>query len=76
VAPASSYSGDVGSVGSAAVGGNVGPVGSQAERNQLGLITGQQEAASVATQLLLGPVARGTSVSWASPASARTGGPK
>jgi ABC-type transporter Mla subunit MlaD len=76
VAPASSYSGDVGSVGSAAFGGNVGPVGSQAERNQLGLITGQQEAASVATQLLLGPVARGTSVSWASPASARTGGPK
>lgn len=61
-------------VAPAAFGGNVGPVGSQAERNQLGLITGQREAASVATQLLLGPVARGTSVSWAAPASAGTGG--
>ena len=42
-------------------GGNVGPVGSQQERNQLGLITGRP--ASSATQLLLGPVARGTTVS-------------
>jgi hypothetical protein len=55
-------------VAPAAYGGNVGPVGSQAERTQLGLITGEREAASVATQLLLGPVARGTSVSWASSA--------
>ena len=45
----------------AAYGGNVGPVGSQQERNQLGLITGRP--ASTATQLLLGPVARGTTVS-------------
>lgn len=43
-------------------GGNVGPVGSQQERDQLGLITGQDHPASVATQLLLGPVARGTAV--------------
>ncbi|MGB3662461.1 MAG: mammalian cell entry protein, partial [Mycolicibacter algericus] len=50
--------------GFAAHGGNVGPVGSQTERNQLGLITGQREPASVATQLLLGPVARGTAVSF------------
>ncbi|MEB3051124.1 MlaD family protein [Mycolicibacter sp. MYC123] len=49
----------------ASYGGNVGPVGSQTERNQLGLITGQREPASVATQLLLGPVARGTAVSFA-----------
>jgi hypothetical protein len=56
-------------VAPAAYGGNVGPVGSQAEREQLGLITGlgtgRGQPASVATQLLLGPVARGTSVSWA-----------
>lgn len=44
-------------------GGNVGPVGSQLERDQLGLITGQGQPATVATQLLLGPVARGTAVS-------------
>jgi hypothetical protein len=44
-------------------GGNVGPVGSQQEREQLGLITGRP--ATVATQLLLGPVARGTTVSTA-----------
>lgn len=54
-----------GSAGVAAFGGNVGPVGSPAERRQLGLITGQREPASVATQLLLGPVARGTAVSFA-----------
>lgn len=53
-----------GNAGFAAHGGNVGPVGSQTERNQLGLITGQREPASVATQLLLGPVARGTAVSF------------
>lgn len=63
-------------VAPAAYGGNVGPVGSQAERAQLGLITGQREPASVATQLLLGPVARGTSVSWVAADSAKTGGHK
>lgn len=46
----------------AAWGGNVGPVGSQHERDQLGVITGASEPATVATQLLLGPVARGTVV--------------
>ncbi|WP_425004555.1 MlaD family protein [Mycolicibacterium sp. S3B2] len=45
----------------ASYGGNVGPVGSQQERNQLAVITGQP--ASTATQLLLGPVARGATVS-------------
>lgn len=45
----------------ASFGGNVGPVGSQQERNQLSAITGQP--ATTATQLLLGPVARGTTVS-------------
>ncbi|MES3639503.1 mammalian cell entry protein, partial [Mycobacterium intracellulare] len=38
-------------------------VGSQHERDQLGAITGQGRPASVATQLLLGPVARGATVS-------------
>lgn len=52
-----------GPVAPAAYGGNVGPVGSQRERDQLGLITGQGRPASVATQLLLGPVARGSAVS-------------
>ena len=42
-------------------GGNVGPVGSQYERNMLSVITGQP--ATDATELLLGPVARGTTVS-------------
>ncbi|MBI3228563.1 MAG: MCE family protein [Mycolicibacterium cosmeticum] len=42
-------------------GGNVGPVGSPSEQQQLSIITGQP--ATVATQLLLGPVARGTTVS-------------
>ncbi|OBH19555.1 MlaD family protein [Mycolicibacter sinensis] len=63
----------------ASFGGNVGPVGSQTERNQLGLITGlvtgQSEPASVATQLLLGPVARGSAVSFV-PAPAKGGGHK
>ncbi|OBG47665.1 mammalian cell entry protein [Mycolicibacterium fortuitum] len=45
----------------ASYGGNVGPVGSLRERRQLGIITGQP--ASTATQLLLGPLARGTTVS-------------
>ncbi|MCV7284950.1 MCE family protein [Mycolicibacterium wolinskyi] len=45
----------------ASFGGNVGPVGSVQERAQLSVITGQP--ASTATQLLLGPVARGMTVS-------------
>jgi len=49
----------------ASYGGNVGPVGSPYERDQLGVITGQP--ATVATQLLLGPVARGTTVSTTAP---------
>lgn len=44
----------------AGYGGAVGPVGSQQERGQLGLLTGH---ASVANQLLLGPLARGMTVS-------------
>jgi hypothetical protein len=51
----------------ASFGGNVGPVGSAQERRQLGVITGQP--ASTATQLLLGPVARGTTVTVAEPTS-------
>ena len=45
----------------ASFGGNVGPVGSLQERYQLSVITGQR--ATSATQLLLGPLARGTTVS-------------
>ncbi|MHC9290870.1 MlaD family protein [Mycobacterium sp. LTG2003] len=45
----------------ASFGGNVGPVGSVQERTQLSVITGQP--ATAATQLLLGPVARGMTVS-------------
>lgn len=63
-------------VAPASFGGNIGPVGSQTERNQLGLIIGQREPASVATQLLLGPVARGSSVSWAPAGPANPGGHK
>lgn len=44
----------------ASFGGNVGPVGSSPERAALGRITGDD--ASVATQLMLGPIARGTTV--------------
>ncbi|OBG48451.1 mammalian cell entry protein [Mycolicibacterium fortuitum] len=44
----------------ASFGGNVGPVGSGQERDRLGELVG--EPATVATQLLLGPVARGTVV--------------
>jgi len=43
-----------------AFGGTVGPVGSQFEKNQLSRIVGQ--SATSATELLLGPVARGTTV--------------
>ena len=49
-------------------GGNVGPVGSQYERNVLSVVTGVP--ATAATELLLGPVARGTTVSLTQPASA------
>ena len=56
----------------ASFGGNVGPVGSEQERRQLGAITGQP--ASTATQLLLGPVARGTTVAVAEPTSAGSTG--
>ncbi|WP_172827179.1 MCE family protein, partial [Mycobacterium asiaticum] len=42
-------------------GGNVGPVGSQYERNLLSVISGRP--ATAATEILLGPVARGTTVS-------------
>lgn len=45
----------------ASFGGNVGPVGSPQERDVLSAAIGQP--ASPATQLLLGPVARGTTVS-------------
>lgn len=51
----------------ASYGGNVGPVGSQQERNQLSVITGRP--ATPATQLLLGPVARGMTVSVSAPAT-------
>ncbi|OBK30422.1 mammalian cell entry protein [Mycobacterium asiaticum] len=44
-------------------GGNVGPVGSDYERTMLGVITGRP--ATAATEILLGPVARGTTVSVA-----------
>lgn len=55
-------------VAPASWGGNVGPVGSAQERQQLGILTGQ--SASTATQLLLGPLARGTTVAVAEPTSA------
>lgn len=45
----------------ASFGGNVGPVGSVYERNMLAVITGGP--ATAATELLLGPIARGTTVS-------------
>jgi ABC-type transporter Mla subunit MlaD len=50
-----------GPIAPSAFGGNVGPVGSQYERNMLGVITGRP--ATAATELLLGPVARGTTAS-------------
>ena len=61
VAPGAHDSGGV-PVVPASFGGNVGPVGSQHEREQLGVITGGLR--TPATQLLLGPVARGTAVSF------------
>lgn len=67
--------GPPGAVAPSGYGGNVGPIGSQHERDQLGWITGQGGSASVATQLLLGPVARGTAVSL-KPQQQPTGGPK
>lgn len=45
---------------SAVIGGNVGPVGSREEKDQLGRIVGGR--ASAATELLLGPLARGMTV--------------
>ncbi len=45
----------------ASFGGNVGPVGSAYERTMLGVITGSPT--TPATELLLGPIARGTTVS-------------
>lgn len=44
----------------ASFGGNVGPVGSAQERGQLGRLLGQP--ATAADQLVLGPIARGTTV--------------
>ena len=43
----------------------MGPVGSEYERNMLSVITGAP--ATEATELLLGPVARGTTVSLTHP---------
>ncbi|BDE15200.1 mammalian cell entry protein [Mycobacterium kiyosense] len=54
-----------GSVAPSSFGGNVGPVGSDYERTILGVITGRP--ATAATELLLGPVARGTTVSLVHP---------
>jgi ABC-type transporter Mla subunit MlaD len=62
--PGSANPGDArapGSVAPSSFGGNVGPVGSQQERNMLAVITGRSP--TVATELLLGPIARGTTVS-------------
>ncbi|WP_421844522.1 MCE family protein [Mycobacterium sp.] len=56
----------------ASFGGNIGPVGSKRERDQLSLIAGRP--ATVATQLLLGPVARGTNVTLTK--SDSQGGPR
>lgn len=56
----------------ASFGGNVGPVGSPQERLQLGVLTGRP--ATPATQLLLGPLARGMTASTASnPAEGQPG---
>ncbi|MGY4711723.1 MCE family protein [Mycolicibacterium sp. CBM1] len=53
------------SVTPSSFGGTVGPVGSQQERNMLSVITGRP--ATAATELLLGPLARGTTVSMTTP---------
>lgn len=58
-------------VAPASFGGTVGPVGSRYEQNILSIITGKP--ASAATQLLLGPVARGTTVSFKSAPAAGVG---
>lgn len=61
----------------ASFGGNVGPVGSTQERAALSLATGQP--ATAATQLLLGPVARGTTVTVSDDQAAQpvsSGGPR
>lgn len=60
-APAPAPGGLPAEVAPASYGGNVGPVGSPQERNQLTYITGQP--ATSATQLLMGPVVRGMTVS-------------
>ena len=52
----------------------MGPIGSQYERNMLSVITGQP--ATEATELLLGPVARGTTVSLSRDRNHHPGGPK
>jgi ABC-type transporter Mla subunit MlaD len=57
-----------GSIRTSSFGGNVGPVGSEYERNMLSVITGRP--ATAATELLLGPVARGTTVSLVRPPAA------
>lgn len=61
VAPGARDSGGA-AIAPTAFGGNIGPVGSQWERRQLGVIAGAP--ATPSTQLLLGPVARGTTVSF------------
>lgn len=48
---------------SVVIGGNVGPVGSRQEKDQLGFIVGGD--ANAATELLLGPLARGATVNVA-----------
>jgi ABC-type transporter Mla subunit MlaD len=50
-----------GSIRTSSFGGNVGPVGSDYERTMLSVISGRP--ATAATELLLGPVARGSTVS-------------
>jgi virulence factor Mce-like protein len=60
---------DVVPVAPSSFGGNVGPVGSEQERRALSLITGQP--ATAATQLILGPVTRGTTVTRILRTSAR-----
>lgn len=66
-APAPLLPAEAAPASAAAFGGNVGPVGSPQERAALSVITGQP--VSTATQLLLGPVARGTTVSPVEPAA-------
>jgi phospholipid/cholesterol/gamma-HCH transport system substrate-binding protein len=60
---------DVVPVAPSSFGGNVGPVGSEQERRALGVITGQP--ATTATQLILGPIARGATVTRILRTSAR-----